>query len=57
MLKKSFLAYFGPYLRPGDENAQNELTGTTFGHVCGQGLKMLKISFLGFLFVICAAIG
>ena len=49
--------HFWPYVRPGFENPQNELPGATFGRMCGQGLKMLKISFLGLLFAICAAIG
>ena len=52
----SFQGYFWPYLRPGAENVQNELPGATFGCVCGQGLKMLKISFMGLLLAICAAI-
>ena len=55
--KMSFQGYFWPYLRPGAENVQNELPGATFGCVCGQGLKMLKISFMGLLLTICAAIG
>ena len=46
-----------PFLRPGAEDAQNELPGTTFGRMCGHGLTMLKISFLRLLSVICAVIG
>ena len=32
------------------ENAENQLHGVTFSHMCGQGLKMQKVSFLGLLF-------
>ena len=46
-----------PFVRPGAEDAQNELPGTAFGRMCGHGLKMLKISFLRLLLVICAVIG
>ena len=46
-----------PFVRPGAEDAQNELPGTTFGRMCGHGLKMFKISFLRLLLVICAVIG
>ena len=49
--------YFWQYLRPGGGNAQNKLPGTTFGHRRGQGLEMLKISFLGLLLAISAARG
>ena len=49
--------YFWPYVRPGTENAQNELPGATFEQMCGQELKMLKISFLGLLLARCAARG
>ena len=45
------------HVRPGVENARNELPGLTFGHICGQGLEMLKISFLGLLLAISAARG
>ena len=34
-------------MRPGLENAQNELSGVTFGYICGQGLEMLKMSSWG----------
>jgi len=33
-------------VRPGAENAQNELPEAIFGHMCGQGLKIFKMSFL-----------
>ena len=54
MLKRNFLVLLWAIFAARDENAQNELTGITFGHMCGQGLKMLKI-FLGLLLAICAA--
>ena len=44
-------------MRPRAENAQNELPGATFEQMCGQELKMLKISFLGLLLARCAARG
>jgi len=44
-------------MRPGTENAQNELSVVTFGYICGQGLEMLKMNFLGPLLAICAARG
>ena len=49
--------YFWPYLRPGAGNIQNKLSVTTFDHRRGQGLEMLKISFLGILLIISAARG
>jgi hypothetical protein len=36
---------------------RQELPGTTFGNLCGQVLEIVKISFLGLLLAICAAIG
>ena len=41
-------------MRPGAENAQNELPEATFGNMCGHGLKIFKMSFLRLLLAICA---
>ena len=49
--------YFWQYLRPGAGNIQNKLSVTTFDHRRGQGLEMLKISFLGLRLAISAARG
>ena len=49
--------YFWSHVRPRAENAQNELPGATLEQMCGQELKMLKISFLGLLLARCAARG
>ena len=43
-------------MRPLVQNAENQLPGTTFGHMCGQRLKMNKMRFqLLLLHIICVA--
>ena len=54
-LRLSFWDYFWPYPRPEAENAQNKLPGVPFGHICGLGQKILRMSFLGLLFTRSAA--
>jgi len=42
-------------VRPGEENTQDDLLKATFGHMRGEWLKMLKMSFLRPFFGMCAA--